>query len=244
MIFVLGATRARGARALRATPAGADAPRGGAEARAELVRALEAEIEPERYTTATPGGSARIVALVEALERSGAPPRFPADLGKVDGSWDLCFTTNAISLDQSVLGSLAALPAAARLPSPLVEGSPLRSRRVRQEIDVGNNRVRNCVTITAWPEGAAPPLLPPFFKELLGGLEGSEVELTLDHLATVEAALSAAAAQYMPARLRIELQQVRRVLEPGPAASPGLGAGLLGLVPKEVRSRAPQSASI
>lgn len=229
---------------LLATPATAESARGSAELRADLLAALEAEILPGRYIpTSGSEGSKKIVGLVEQLERSKAPPRFPADLAMVDGSWDLLFTTNAVSIDQNLLNSLGALPATPL--SPLLDGSPLRTRRVRQEIDVAANRVRNCVTITAWPEGGGE-LFPPVLKELLAGLEGSDLCLTLDHLAVVENALSPASAQYMPARLRIELQQVRRILEPGPIPASSVGAGLLDLVPKEVRAKcsAPGSARI
>ncbi|KAG8461998.1 hypothetical protein KFE25_014017 [Diacronema lutheri] len=216
---------------LRATPAQVDVARGSAELREQLLRELEAQVAPGRYTSGAKGRSA-VVALIEQLEQSKVAPRFPKDLDAVDGSWDLLFTTNAVSLDANLLDTLAALPAGLPSLSPLLDGSPLASRRVRQEIDVAANRVRNCVTITAWPEGDGA-FIPPGLKDLLAGLEGSDLTLTLDHLAVVEGAMSAAAARYAPARLRIELQQVRRVLEPGPLRASSVGAGLLDLVPKE-----------
>jgi len=147
----------------------------------------------------------------------------------VDGAWDLIYTNNAISLDSNLFGSLASLPAALNSLSPLLDGSPLRSRRVRQEIDMATSRIRNCVTITAWPEEGGR--LPPILTQLLAGLEGADLTLTLDHLAMIESPMSATSVG--AARLRIELQQVKRLLEPGPTPTSSVGAGLLDLVPKE-----------
>jgi hypothetical protein len=268
--------------ACRSSAFPSDAPRTSAQLRDELLSTLRARLAPGRYTSGHADTRSTILKLVAELEQSVAsnPPAFPADLGTLDGSWDLVFTTNAISVDQDLLRCSLSLPAlgpsgasapfgglSAGLPtpSPLIDGSPLRTRRVRQEIDVSKSRVRNCVTITAWPEGTDDAPLPPLARELLSGLEGSDLTLTLDHAAIVETSLSARS----PARLRIELEEIGRTLELGNGASRagsngarrgdtaaaagpggtaaggassssssssgGLGASLLGLVPKQVR---------
>jgi hypothetical protein len=209
--------------------------------RAELLDLLERDVGSGRYSLRSDSAErARVLELVQALEATTAPPAFPRQLAELDGSWDLLFTTNAISLDANLFGSLAALPAALPSLSPLLDGSPLRTRRVRQEIDVARGRVRNCVTLTAWPEGAEESgvPLPPFLGQILAGLQGSDLTLTLDHAATVEAPMGGELA-----RLRIELQAVKRTLEPGPTPTSAVGAGLLDLIPKEVRAAAAAGAA-
>lgn len=218
------------------------APASTAECVDNLLRVLESAVPRGRYT-APAEERQKIFEAIEDLERSAAAPKFPADLAQLDGSWDLLFTTNAIDADGGrLLSSLGSISPA--LSSPLLDGSPLLTRKVRQEVDVAANRVRNCVTITPWPEGA--PIGGPI-GSLLSGLTGGEVTLVLDHLAVIEAAVSATSLQAAPARLRIELQQVRRLLALAPADRPSADGRspaaalepLLELIPKETRVDVP-----
>lgn len=200
-----------------------------ADLTSDVLRLVELKLEPGKY--ALEGADQQeMIAAIARLESSASPPTFPGELDKVDGSWDLVFTTNAISLSPSMLSTLGPLS------SPLVDvpGLPIRTQSVKQEIDVQSNRVRNVLTIAASPEaGLGAFRLPGPLGDLLAGLESTELTLVLDHRATVEIATSTTSARAAPARLRIELEQVRRLLTAPPGGEGRLDEGLLALVPKE-----------
>mmetsp|Transcript_28728 Transcript_28728/g.85839 ORF Transcript_28728/g.85839 Transcript_28728/m.85839 type:complete len:308 (-) Transcript_28728:23-946(-) len=166
--------------ALAASAAALSSPtaRSTASARTNLLQVLSKEIPVAERFTATTESRKSIVEAVEALEKAASVddvPSFPRDLMRLDGEWDLKFTTNA--------------------PPPPPDWWPvdtrgLSGRDVRQRIDVMGRRVVNCVTITPWPTEGFPggELLEslPVLGGPLAALSRASVSLELDHSFSVE----------------------------------------------------------